>query len=206
MGKFHKWNEITYETMKEVFTSFINRENWTKDVVLEIQDPVAIRVGKPRRFYLGSCINMRDFLAYDEPYVVLLERISEKKGLKVEDFFEDFHGINLCILEDKNPTIIPIFAKEKQCEVILATCFGDPGMTKEEADTSQVKWYIKDAEGQRYIDQSPQVKYSDKERLIRTRVVDYDKWFDNIMSYLEKGKDLEGCEEDFKPGELLCVE
>lgn len=208
MGKYYKWNEITYEMMKDIFTSFVKRENWTKGKILEVQDPVALKEGThERRMYIGSCINLRDFMAYDEPFITVLERLSEKNKVKMEDFFENGNGISICILEDKNPTIIPLFAEDAQCQIIMATCFGDPFAEIDKdikLDTSQAKWYIKDEKGKRVIDQRPCSfrNYTNKERFIRTRTVDYDTWFQNIMNYLEKGKQLEACEEDFKADEF----
>ena len=86
--KIYKWNEITYDTMKEVFSSFMNREGWTKGKVLEIQDPVAIRNGDHNcRFYIGHSINIYDWP--EQPFLWLIKKISNLFGADDKKLIKD---------------------------------------------------------------------------------------------------------------------
>ena len=131
--KIYKWNEITYDTMKEVFSSFMNREDWTKGKVLEIQDPVAIRNGDHNcRFYIGHSINIYDWP--EQPFLWLIKKISNFFGADDKKLIKD--TMSLCIYKDGIPTIIPLFIEDKQCRVILASCFGDTLGIVEEGEDS----------------------------------------------------------------------
>lgn len=186
--KIYKWNEITYDTMKEVFSSFMNREDWTKGKVLEIQDPVAIRNGDHNcRFYIGHSINIYDWP--EQPFLWLIKKISNLFGADDKKLIKD--TMSLCIYKDGIPTIIPLFIEDKQCRVILASCFGDTlGIVEEGEDSFQtlnmqaLKWYLKESDGTRRLDQSEGAnkKYSGSEKYVRTRTLEYEAWEDMMKT------------------------
>lgn len=209
MKKISKWNEINYETFKDVFYRFVEHEEWTGDLVLEIQDPL-----QNCRMYIGNCLSIEGWDCYcDQPYLELLKSISKINGEEPEKAITspDRKCIVVCILEDKHPLIVPIMNTGIQAGSLLAAFFGDSMGIEEEnkdlMDTSRPKWYTKDPAGNRVVDIRHLAfeNYRPKDRFIRTRTISYTDWLADIKGWLDEGKEIPGTEEDFKDFTIISA-
>lgn len=209
-NKIGKWNEVTYETMTDIFRRFLEMEDWTKDMVLEIQDPIAIAAGDhERRMYLGNRIGIDGWEKYDEPYLDCIKAVTEVKGVDSSIMFDKDYII-LCMLENKNPTIVPIFTvDEKMSRALLTAFFGDPSIDGSSfadlIDTSSPKWYTIGEDGKRYVHLGPEAykEFPIEKKFIRIRTLDYKTWKKDITGFLEDDQPLQYTDLDLQEITLL---
>ncbi len=208
-NKIGKWNEVTYETMTDIFRRFLGMEDWTKDMVLEIQDPIALAKGDhERRMYLGNKIGIDGWDKYDEPYLDCIKVVTSMKGVDSSLMFDKDYII-LCMLESKNPTIVPIFTSdEKMSKALLTAFFGDPSIDGSSfadlIDTSSPKWYtVENNERYVHLGADDYKKFSPEEKFIRIRTIDYETWKTNITEFLEKNEPLKYTDLDLENITLL---
>ena len=209
-NKIGKWNEVTYETMTDIFRRFLEMEDWTKDMVLEIQDPVALAKGDPEcRMYLGNRIGIDGWDNYEEPYLDCIKAVTSVRGFDSSIMFDKDYII-LCMLEGKNPTIVPIFTTdEKMSKALLTAFFGDPtidsGPFADLIDTSSPKWYTVSEDGKRFVHLGPGAykKFPTEEKFIRIRTIDYETWKEDVMGFLENDQPLQYTDLDLQNITLL---
>lgn len=198
----YKWNEIDLEMFLEVFDSFWNWEDWSKDLVLEVQNIPAIISNCPdSRIYFSRKINISDFK--DDNKNVLGFLNSAKKLLEDNNNELSNFNLSMCILDNKQVRIVP--ASEGSYDVIK-TCFGycsskDSSLLSFVAELMSL-WYIK-KDGVKYIDMSKGAaeNYKNSQKLIRMRTMDFKDWLNIIKEYKATGN-IKGTDEDFKISDI----
>lgn len=206
--KISKWNEISYETFKDVFYRFVEREDWTKDLVLEVQDPLSISKGDHYdRMYLGTCIEVTGWDKFcSQPYIDILQSVAERNGETLEEAVKNPERkcVVLVMLQRKNPTVVPLLNGKGGANyaALLAGFFGDTmGLESDEdlLDVKNPKWYFKDGE-ERKVDprKNAYKNYGPAVKLSRIRTMDYTVWKEDIDGYLLENKPLSYISDDLK--------
>ena len=192
-----KWNEINSATLEYLMTCYRRNEEWTLGTVIEIQNPVALMRGESeRRLYLGGRTLNEDFDSFrdfEQPYLKLLESIKEQGRIE-EDSTE---SLCFCVLEEKNPTIIPIFMHTNYQYLMFqitgdlfgSSDFGRKTLVDAISDFKENKWYIKE-DGINKVDLREFAFrfYEPKERLYRIRTINFEVWKKNILGFIEGDK------------------
>lgn len=113
------WSEVSSIMMGEIVSSIEKEEGWTKNIIIEVQDPLAIYSGlMERRLYLfNRTPDIGRLWKYGEQtYLDLLKQRAQefKAPFSVEDMLSQNNIFYFCILDGywktgKCPTLIPIF-------------------------------------------------------------------------------------------------
>lgn len=187
----YEWNELCYNDFKIFLEELLTRKSaWTKNKIMEIQDPVSIKAGYPlKRFFFGTYFNIFDYPEANKEFVSYLNSVS-KILPDIKEEIQSNSSASMCELENGIPHISPIYCKE--LGVIWSTCFGDEdkktNLIKSLVSKPIILWYIKD-NGKIKIDLRPDSGklYTGQERMIRFRTMDYDPdWKKLIGSEIEE--------------------
>ena len=115
------WSEVSSVMMGDIISSIEKEEDWTKNIIIEVQDPIAIYSGMmERRIYVfNRTPDIKRFWKYGEQtYLNLLKQRIQEFGapFTVENMLSQKNIFYFCILDEdskkensKCPTIIPIF-------------------------------------------------------------------------------------------------
>ena len=201
----YKWNEIDLDMFLEVFDSFWNGEDWTKDLVLEVQNIPAILANySDSRVYFGKKISVNDFKEDNKSIINFLE---SAKGIITDDDLEHTTRLSMCILDGRQARITPVSINSYD---LIRSCFGlylkDGGNLFNYMSQLMSLWYIKVNE-KKYVDtrkNSPK-KYTDKEKLVRMRTMDFKDWMQLVSNYKSSGI-LNKTDEDFKVGDFEIID
>ena len=165
----YKWNEIDLNMFLDVFDSFWNGEDWSLDLILEIQNIPAIVSNYPlSRFYLGKKINIHDFKKDNEQTINFMESAKNifKENNLNSDELDNITSLSMSILDEKRVRVVPISSSSYD---IMRSCFGlyTKGGSSLLSYMSELMnlWYIKKNDGQRIIDLAKGARkdYSDNE-------------------------------------------
>lgn len=201
----YKWNEIDLEMFLEVFDSFWNWEDWSRELVLEVQNIPAILSNCPdSRIYFSRKINISDFRDDNKNIIGFLD--SAKKLLEENGNELSNYNLSMCILDNKQVRIVP--ASNESYDVIK-TCFGycsgkNDSLLSFVADLMSL-WYIK-KDGEVYIDMKKGAakNYKNNQKFIRMRTMDFKDWLDIIKEYKTTGN-IKEADEDFKMVDIKIV-
>lgn len=194
----YKWNELDYYHFNEFLQKFEDGDEWTKNKIMEIQDPYALIIGKQRRVFFGRGIHAKDFKEYNVTFLKLIKALSSG----IPDIIKDFEGedcVSMCMLsEETGPKIIPLINRGDKSSLtyVRHTLFGE--IDEEVLKISKILnkggdfsnggpqlWYEKNDEGSREIwiphkENLPQTK-----RIIRFRTMDVEDWKRLMKDFLE---------------------
>ena len=209
-----KWNETPYEYFKEILIGFAKEEGYAKNRVLEVQEPLGIKVGANlRRTFFGKKINIFDFESYNKNHVELLKKM---QSMIPDMMLNMVNGdtMGMCNLDPVNgPKISPILTKDRGMDLVWSSMFGETAletkMTKMIAEKAPcIMWYLKDKDGNRLMDISPNSarKYSNQERMVRFRTIDFDTWKQMVEDWMIEGKDLtEYTKDDLQAKDIAVI-
>lgn len=194
----------------DVFDSFWNGEDWSLDLILEIQNIPAIISNFPlSRFYLGKKINIYDFKEDNEQTINFMEsakNIFRENNLN-SDELDNITNLSMSILDGKRVRVVPISASSYD---IMRSCFGlyTKGGSSLLSYMSELMnlWYIKKNDGQRIIDlaKGASKNYSDNEKYIRMRTMKFEDWKTMVDRYKMTGK-LDNIEDDLNKSDFLII-
>lgn len=194
----------------DVFDSFWNGEDWSLDLILEIQNIPAIISNFPlSRFYLGKKINIYDFKEDNEQTINFMEsakNIFRENNLN-SDELDNITNLSMSILDEKRVRVVPISASSYD---IMRSCFGlyTKGGSSLLSYLSELMnlWYIKKNDGQRIIDlaKGASKNYSDNEKYIRMRTMKFEDWKTMVDRYKMTGK-LDNIEDDLNKSDFLII-
>ena len=206
----YKWNGIDLNMFLDVFDSFWNGEDWSLDLILEIQNIPAIISNYPlSRFYLGKKINIYDFKEDNEQTINFMEsakNILRENNLN-SDELDNITSLSMSILDEKRVRVVPISASSYD---IMRSCFGlyNKGGSSLLSYMSELMnlWYIKKNDGQRIIDlaKGASKNYSDNEKCIRMRTMNFEDWKTMVDRYKMTGK-LDNIENDLNKSDFLII-
>lgn len=206
----YKWNEIDLNMFLDVFDSFWNGEDWSLDLILEIQNIPAIISNYPlSRFYLGKKINIYDFKEDNEQTINFMESAKDilRENNLNSDELDNITNLSMSILDEKRVRVVPISASSYD---IMRSCFGlyTKGGSSLLSYMSELMnlWYIKKNDGQRIIDSAKGASknYSDNEKYIRMRTVNFEDWKTMVDQYKLTGK-LDNIENDLNRSDFLII-
>ena len=194
----------------DVFDSFWNGEDWSLDLILEIQNIPAIISNFPlSRFYLGKKINIYDFKEDNEQTINFMEsakNIFRENNLN-SDELDNITNLSMSILDEKRVRVVPISASSYD---IMRSCFGlyTKGGSSLLSYLSELMnlWYIKKNDEQRIIDlaKGASKNYSDNEKYIRMRTMKFEDWKTMVDRYKMTGK-LDNIEDDLNKSDFLII-
>lgn len=206
----YKWNEIDLNMFLDVFDSFWNGEDWSLDLILEIQNIPAIISNYPlSRFYLGKKINIYDFKEDNEQTINFMEsakNIFRENNLDSSEL-DNITSLSMSILDEKRVRVVPISSSSYD---IMRSCFGlyTKGGSSLLSYMSELMnlWYIKKNDGQRIIDlaKGASKNYSDNEKYIRMRTMNFEDWKTMVDRYKMTGK-LDNIEDDLNKSDFLII-
>lgn len=206
----YKWNEVDLNMFLDVFDSFWNGEDWSLDLILEIQNIPAIISNYPLfRFYLGKKINIYDFKEDNEQTINFMESakdILRENNLNSNEL-DNITSLSMSILDEKRVRVVPISASSYD---IMRSCFGlhIKGGSSLLSYMSELMnlWYIKKNDGQRIIDlaKGASKNYSDNEKYIRMRTMNFEDWKTMVDRYKITGK-LDNIENDLNKSDFLII-
>ena len=206
----YKWNEIDLNMFLDVFDSFWNGEDWSLDLILEIQNIPAIISNFPlSRFYLGKKINIYDFKEDNEQTINFMEsakNIFRENNLN-SDELDNITNLSMSILVEKRVRVVPISASSYD---IMRSCFGlyTKGGSSLLSYLSELMnlWYIKKNDEQRIIDlaKGASKNYSDNKKYIRMRTMNFEDWKTMVDRYKMTGK-LDNIEDDLNKSDFLII-
>ena len=194
----------------DVFDSFWNGEDWSLDLILEIQNIPAIISNYPlSRFYLGKKINIYDFKEDNEQTINFMESAKDilRENNLNSDELDNITNLSMSILDEKRVRVVPISASSYD---IMRSCFGlyTKGGSSLLSYMSELMnlWYIKKNDGQRIIDSAKGASknYSDNEKYIRMRTVNFEDWKTMVDQYKLTGK-LDNIENDLNRSDFLII-
>ena len=206
----YKWNEIDLNMFLDVFDSFWNGEDWSLDLILEIQNIPAIVSNYPlSRFYLGKKINIHDFKKDNEQTINFMESAKNifKENNLNSDELDNITSLSMSILDEKRVRVVPISASSYD---IMKSCFGlyTKGGSSLLSYMSELMnlWFIKKNDGQRIIDlaKGASKNYSDNEKYIRMRTMNFKDWKTMVDRYKMTGK-LDNIEDDLNKSDFLII-
>ena len=206
----YKWNEIDLNMFLDVFDSFWNGEDWSLDLILEIQNIPAIVSNYPlSRFYLGKKINIHDFKKDHEQTINFMESAKNifKENNLNSDELDNITSLSMSILDEKRVRVVPISSSSYD---IMRSCFGlyTKGGSSLLSYMSELMnlWYIKKNDGQRIIDlaKGASKNYSDNEKYIRMRTMNFEDWKTMVDRYKMTGK-LDNIEDDLNKSDFLII-
>ena len=206
----YKWNEIDLNMFLDVFDSFWNGEDWSLDLILEIQNIPAIISNYPlSRFYLGKKINIYDFKGDNEQTINFMESAKDifRENNLNSDELDNITSLSMSILDEKRVRVVPISASSYD---IMRSCFGlyTKGGSSLLSYMSELMnlWYIKKNDGQRIIDlaKGASKNYSDNEKYIRMRTMNFEDWKTMVDRYKMTGK-LDNIEDDLNKSDFLII-
>lgn len=206
----YKWNEIDLNMFLDVFDSFWNGEDWSLDLILEIQNIPAIVSNYPlSRFYLGKKINIHDFKKDNEQTINFMESAKNifKENNLNSDELDNITSLSMSILDEKRVRVVPISSSSYD---IMRSCFGlyTKGGSSLLSYMSELMnlWYIKKNDGQRIIDlaKGASKNYSDNEKYIRMRTMNFEDWKTMVDRYKMTGK-LDNIEDDLNKSDFLII-
>ena len=194
----------------DVFDSFWNGEDWSLDLILEIQNIPAIVSNYPlSRFYLGKKINIHDFKKDNEQTINFMESAKNifKENNLNSDELDNITSLSMSILDEKRVRVVPISASSYD---IMKSCFGlyTKGGSSLLSYMSELMnlWFIKKNDGQRIIDlaKGASKNYSDNEKYIRMRTMNFKDWKTMVDRYKMTGK-LDNIEDDLNKSDFLII-
>ena len=194
----------------DVFDSFWNGEDWSLDLILEIQNIPAIVSNYPlSRFYLGKKINIHDFKKDNEQTINFMESAKNifKENNLNSDELDNITSLSMSILDEKRVRVVPISSSSYD---IMRSCFGlyTKGGSSLLSYMSELMnlWYIKKNDGQRIIDlaKGASKNYSDNEKYIRMRTINFEDWKTMVDRYKITGK-LDNIENDLNKSDFLII-
>lgn len=194
----------------DVFDSFWNGEDWSLDLILEIQNIPAIVSNYPlSRFYLGKKINIHDFKKDNEQTINFMESAKNifKENNLNSDELDNITSLSMSILDEKRVRVVPISSSSYD---IMRSCFGlyTKGGSSLLSYMSELMnlWYIKKNDGQRIIDlaKGASKNYSDNEKYIRMRTMNFEDWKTMVDRYKMTGK-LDNIEDDLNKSDFLII-
>lgn len=178
----YKWNELDFHHFEEFLKAFENKEEWTKKVILELQDPYPILFEKPRRVFIGYGINVEDYAQYNERFLKIVSMF--KSGIPDLDMLGK-DSISICYLTKDGPSIIPLVGSQLNGSfgIMRSALFGEKSKEAETMSrifpgesTGPGVWYQKDKTLGRVI-WIPQIKdVPSKEKFVRFRTIDLEDW------------------------------
>lgn len=191
MNRVYKWNEVSCETMIDIFLNFINEESWTKNKILEIQNPVEIAKGNHlRRIYICNGEGLENWIK-DTPYTSLIKRLELWGRVKMNN------PQYLCILDNRHISkMIPLLKEQGYHHSYLRYCLGDSGISLNKNEISNVKdslfpcWYTKDEKGNSIVDIGLGACRKYKNKYVRIRVMDRNLWKDLINNHINNKEGL----------------
>lgn len=191
MNRVYKWNEVSCETMIDIFLNFINEEDWTKDKVLEIQNPVEIARGNHFcRTYICNNPRLKRWIK-NTAYTNLIGRLKSWNKIKTDNL------PYLCILNNRSISkIIPLLKEQGYHYSYLRYCLGDSNIYFNKSEISDIKnllspcWYVKDEKKDLVVDISLDACKKYENKYIRIRVMDYDLWENLINNHISNKEGL----------------
>lgn len=179
----YKWNELDFHHFEEFLKAFENKEEWTKKVILELQDPYSILFGKPRRVFIGYGINVEDYAQYNERFLKLVNIF--KSGIPDFDMLGK-DSISICCLTKDGPCITPLVGGQLNggsFGIMRNFLFGEKSkeadlinsIFPEQSNSGPGIWYQKN-EGKRVVWIPQKEGVSAKERFVRFRTIDLNDW------------------------------
>lgn len=204
----YKWNEISIEMFKEIFTSFWKGEDVSKGKVLEIQNLPAIKSEcEDIRIYFGGDIKLYDWKEYNKVHIMLLENMTERMGIPLSEIIGE-EKFSMCMLNETKPKITPLGLPD-HFDLIWSTCFGGKikDNVKQFVKIPLNLWYIKDKNGTKTCDVSEDAgpRYSDTEKYVRIRSIDFEDWKEMISKHAEGLGELKWMEDDIVADDINVI-
>lgn len=189
----YKWNELDYYHFNEFLQKFEDGDEWTKNKVMEIQDPAVFIIEKQRRIFFGREIHAMDFKEHNKTFLGLVEALSTRIPDIKEDIMND-NCVSMCLLsEEFGPRIIPLVSggSRSSFTYIRHTFFGEidkevAEISKAISDTEPLQpWYEKNDEGERELWIPQRKNVPQNKRIIRFRTMDVEDWKRLMNDWLE---------------------
>lgn len=200
----HKWNELDFYHFDEFLSNFENGDEWTKKVVLELQDPYSILLGKQKRVFLGYGIKVKDYEKYNERFLKLVNIL--QSGVPDLNILEK-ESLSLCYLsKEEGPVIVPLVGSDSKGgsrSVVRHMLFGDTNKEADiigkilNADPGPGVWYEKDPDLGRVLWIPQRKGISQNNRIIRFRTIDLEDWKRLISDWIN-GNTEEISKDDLK--------
>lgn len=192
----YKWNEITYNTFKGIFNEFLQRADYLKDKVIEIQIPAACITGKSQaRVYLTVHPEILDlagpkFERVDDCFVRPMVAVAKMEGTTPREILSRPGCMCTVTFEEESdrPLLAPLFIPGEHTMAFLSLFFGDldevTPIMKEvgngpKRNDGRGYWYIKKGNC-RTIDLtkgSLERWHGSQEKTVRMRTIDWDTWY-----------------------------
>lgn len=189
----YKWNLVKPEIFKEVFDSFWNKKDTTKNLVLELQNFMkdytdADQGLSPVRIFFGQGIKFMDWVKYNEDAYDMIKRtnecLSRIAGSPIDICKEAI--LSMCMTDD-GPKITPLRTKSEHDELIFK------GMIDDDIDSIvDDKCRTLTMLSQSFIQprifktKSGVLKSKGKgQPYVRIRAIEVNDWKDNISYYAE---------------------
>lgn len=186
----YRWNLVDTETFKDIFKTFWNKEGKTANLVLEVQNFLNEYedVDYDPRIFFGYKINIKDWKEYNDKSA--LDKIKEAESLGID--FTKETKLSMCMIDEYGrPGIIPLRSQTHLDNIIFK---GFVDRNPEAVDDSDPSIKILSVMASsftniRLIKNSKGIlKLEGKGKpYIRTRVMDYKDWEENI-NFLTKNK------------------
>lgn len=215
----YKWNEIDLNMFLEIFDSFWNGEDWSKELVMEIQNiPAILSDQGDSRVYFSRKINIYDFKEDNESTINFLESAKEVlNGVDEHPITTDtkeilYKNSNLSmsiLLDDGLIRVLPFSISSYD---VIRHCFGlcvksEGSLMSYVADLMSF-WYLKDKNtGKRKVDitKNSAKRYSNDQKTIRVRTMDHDDWRKIVEGY-KKGEKMKYTEDDLKKDDFEVID
>ena len=171
---------------KDIFDAYWKGEDWTRDKVLEIQNPMAIKTNWPElRVYFGKGIDINEWADWNKGALSIINNMNSY--IPMNSILTD-QKLSMCLL-DKGPRITPLGSVNIHYDLIWNMCFGanqkldlDFDITTPESDKSLCLWYTKNKT--KYIVEPGQFgNYDNFTKMIRIRSIDLADWKDMMRNY-----------------------
>lgn len=213
----YKWNEINLDMFLEIFDSFWNGEDWSKELVMEIQNIPAILSNQgDSRVYFSRKINIYDFKEDNESTINFLESAKEvlngddKYPIDTKEILHKNSNLSMSILLDDG--LIRVLPFSISSYDVIRHCFGlyvkgESSLMSYVADLMNF-WYLKSKDtGKRKVDitKNSVKKYDNNEKIIRVRTMDYDDWRSIINTYKDT-KIIRNTEDDLKKEDFEVID
>lgn len=182
-----KWNEITCRSALKLISEFINKEEWTLDKVLEIQDPISIITETKHRLYFGNCITVDEYK--ENPYTSAIKRMMDWKLL------DGIEGMcSICMIEPPAPPLVlPLFRHQDHKNLPILGYKHSP----------TPRWYRKKGNTRIFYPST----YSEDltNTYVRIRTFSKETWRNMISGYIKEGTELNS-ENDLRKEDFLIYD
>lgn len=209
----YKWNEISIDMFLEILNRFWEQEDWSKNLILEVQNIKSIlypETNKNFRIYFGNKIDLYNFKE-DNKYLASFLNASKEILGEHDPIFET--KLSMCILKNNKVNIVPVIDINIILSIVGITTFDNNYIPKIDKDKENNDisilpelWYIKDKNGNRFLDTNKNSidKYDNNQKVVRIRTIDYSDWNDIVNDY-KTGKELRGSENDLNKTDIKLL-